>query len=401
MTPILPREMLWTEKLTMEEFFKLDPINEEFFEVFLTLREEPFAVKANEVKVFNEVYYQVTRMIFEYPMPNDLEKYVSDIKANMGWNYSAELVMSMAYFLISLIDKKERQLNKFFTKAINERFFGCMYWKPFKHCFEKLKKEHRKMAYQFKPCPREAEWFEGKYVQWKIITQEYNLSAIVNVINLWEKHEDKRIVALMIQNSIVFSNHFIGKNVSTVQPILDTLRFYQLPQDTIFHQQTQEEYSNYLLSEEISSYGKDNKEESDNEQLRKNIEALQSRIIELEADNERLNALLEKKKRTGTARKFTLVQIVDYCKNCVEWDDAKSIVAMLNKLLRRIATDEDSDLVDSIEELFKKRRYGNTYVKEQNVFPHVGNYKPEIRTQNMNLPMTQTGQEKQKLLEDE
>ena len=145
MLPILPRELLWKEKKSMDEFFKLDRINEAFFEVFVTLRDEPFAVQADEIKVFNEVYYQVTRMVYDYPMPSDLPKYVSDIKANMGWNYSAELVMSMAYFIISLIDKNERPFNKFFTKAINEKFFGCLYWKPFKHRFEQLKIEKRNL----------------------------------------------------------------------------------------------------------------------------------------------------------------------------------------------------------------------------------------------------------------
>ena len=53
----------------MDEFFQLDPVNEAFFEVLVTLREEPFAVHTDEVKVFNEVYYQVTRMMFERNHP--------------------------------------------------------------------------------------------------------------------------------------------------------------------------------------------------------------------------------------------------------------------------------------------------------------------------------------------
>ena len=73
------------------------------------------------------------------------------------------------------------------------------------------------------------------------------------------------------------------------------------------------------------------------------------------------NDLQEKKQQNGTARKFTLVEIVDYCKKCVEWRNAESIVAMLNKLLGRIATPEDSDLVDSIETEFFNRRVGNNY----------------------------------------
>ena len=91
----------------MDDFFKLEPLNEKFFDVFVTLREEPFDIHSDEVKVFNEVYYQITRMYYENPMPDDLQNYVSDIKANLGWSYSAELVMSMAYFMIANCNKKQ------------------------------------------------------------------------------------------------------------------------------------------------------------------------------------------------------------------------------------------------------------------------------------------------------
>lgn len=44
---------------------------------------------------------------------------------------------------------------------------------------------------------------------------------------------------------------------------------------------------------------------------------------------------------------------------------------------------------------------GNTYVGNQTVIPSVGNFKPQITTQNMSLPMPPTCQEEQRLLEDE
>lgn len=349
MIPLLPREMLWTDKQSMDEFFKLDPISEDFFEVFVKLHEEPFAVQADEVKVFNEVYYQVTRIVYEHPLPNDLQRYMNDIKANLGWNYSAELVMSMSYFLLALIEKDERPINRFFTKTINERFFGCLYWKPFKHRFEKLKKEKKSVKYQFHPCPKDVVWFKDKYIHWKIITRDYDIGAIMNVIQLWKKYDEKRTIAKMIETSIVTSNYFIGKSVKLVQPILDMLARYQVP-----------EKSRWYAREGTIEYGIDTKV-NEIEQLKEEKTTLQNRIAELEAENERLNALLEKKKKTGSARKFTLVEIVDYCKGCVEWNDAKFIVVMLNKLLRHTGTDEDSDLVDSIETEFRQRVYGNVY----------------------------------------
>lgn len=346
MMPILPRQLLWKDFESMDEFFKLDRINEAFFEVFTTLREEPFAVQSDEVKVFNEVYYQMTRMVYETPSPSELDKYVNDIKANLGWNYSAELVMSMAYFMLCLISRFERPLQKFFTKAIYERFNGCLHWKPFKHRFEQLKKGHRRFRYMFPPCPQDAEWFKDKYIHWNEITRDYNFECIDKVISLWQDVESKHEVACMINDSI---NPYSLK--------WNTVELARLRRFMEIHMFASESYSILGCSE--PSPNKD-VETLNNRiiEMEREKAALQGRISELEADNKRLNALLEKKKSKGVARRFTLVEIVDYCKSRVEWSDAKEVVAMLNRLLRTTGTQEDSDLVDSIEEEFRNRRYG-------------------------------------------
>ena len=75
----LPREMLWTDFKTMDQFYELDPVNKDFCEVLMTLHEKPFDVKSDEVRVFNELYYQMTRMMYERPAPRDLAKYRLDI----------------------------------------------------------------------------------------------------------------------------------------------------------------------------------------------------------------------------------------------------------------------------------------------------------------------------------
>ena len=120
-------------------------------------------------------------------------------------------------------------------------------------------------------------------------------------------------------------------------------------------------------------------------QLEKEKEAQKCHIRELEEKNARLNALLVKK-RKGQLCIFTLVQIVDYCKGCVEWADVKPIVMMLNKLLRRIGKEKDYDLVDSIEVEFKMRRNGDTHIDHQTMIPHIENYYSEVDTVENKFP---------------
>lgn len=350
MTPILPRQLLWTDKQSMDEFFELDPVNEEFYGVFSQLRNEPFAVNTDGVKVFNEVYYQVTRMVYEHPMPTDLPKYITDIKANLGWNYSSELVMSMAYFLIALIDRRERPLNKFFTKAVNQRFFGCLYWKPFKHRFEALKKMKMHVSYNFKPNPYPVASLTEYYYRWDIITNCYDLSSIEKVLDLWNDYLDKSAVANDIFTSLTTT---IKEN--NVKVDYEQVKWFL----SHYTEDGSKIYTPFCVAESYDDYYEQSERIM---QLEKEKLTLQKHIDELQAENERLNTLLEKKKRTtGKDRRFTLPQIVNYCKGCVQWEDVKQIVAMLNKLLRRNATEEDEKLVDSIETEFINRRYGNTF----------------------------------------
>ena len=64
--PKLPREFLWTDKNSMEDFFELDPVNEFFYQyiAYLILHQDHRLMKSG-VAYFNEAYYQVTRMVYE------------------------------------------------------------------------------------------------------------------------------------------------------------------------------------------------------------------------------------------------------------------------------------------------------------------------------------------------
>ena len=73
-----------------------------------------------------------------------------------------------------------------------------------------------------------------------------------------------------------------------------------------------------------------------------------------------MKSLLEENKQDGSARKLTFVEMINYCKNGVEWGDVKEIVNMLNTLLRGIGTTEDYDLLDSVRTHFKNKKNGDT-----------------------------------------
>ena len=94
------------------------------------------------------------------------------------------------------------------------------------------------------------------------------------------------------------------------------------------------------------------------DQCNKDKEAMKSVIEGLEKEITRLLGLLDEKNEKDLMIKFSLIQIVEYCKQCAFWGDARPIVHMLNKFLRLEGTPEDIDLVDSIEDEFKNRQQG-------------------------------------------
>lgn len=379
--------MLWTDYKTIDRFYKIEPLNTQFHEVLKTIQISPFEEKKDDTQVFNEVYYQMTRMAYEQAKPADLQKYVIDIRGNIGLSYGVELVMTMLYFMMSLVDKNRRIFNSFLLITIKEWYKKSSYWKPFNNLYKSLSKGKKKIGYSFIPNPVSVRELAKGYIPWQELTLNYDGRIVLEIINLWENQDDKETLANMILASVNFNT-----------PKQQTLYFDQV---------------NNVLKENVFDKKKQPSESSELENRLKELDskvlilerektALQNKVNEQVTEYRKIRALLDEKKQDGAARKFTLVEMVDYCKNNLTSDEAKEIIIMLNKLLRNVGTDEDYDLLDKTENELKNKKYGNTYIKEQTVIPHVGNYKPEIQTQNVELPIPQIGrQDEKKLLENE
>ena len=112
--------------------------------------------------------------------------------------------------------------------------------------------------------------------------------------------------------------------------------------------------------------------------------------------------------RGGGALSVTLDQIVDYAKELDDRDEAERMELMCYRMFGRRLTPEAADKIAEIPELFKKRSTPTIKkfvtinkgdkVSEKIIIPSVGNYKPEITTQNIEAPMPPTGQQQEQNL---
>ena len=337
--------MLWTDFNTIDKFYNLEPLNTHFHEVLKTIQISPFEEKKDDTKIFNEVYYQMTRMAYERAMPADLKKYVGDIRGNIGLSYGVELVMSMLYFMMSLVDKNSRIFNSFLLITIKEWYKKSSYWKPFNTLYKKLNKEKKIIRYDFTPHPISTKELARNYVSWQELTNNYNGGTVLEIINLWESQDDKETLANMILASVNFKT-----------PKQQNLYLDQV---------------NTILKENVFDRGNQSNDGSELEIRLKELDskvfilerektALQNKVNEQDAENKRIKALLDKKKQDGAARKFTLVEMVEYCKNNLTSEESKEIIIMLNKLLRSVGTNEDYDLLDKTENELKNKKYGDS-----------------------------------------
>lgn len=351
MTPLLPKEMLWTDLKTMHQFYELDPVNEDFVEVLTLLRNTHPNTIPSTLIVFNELYYQITRMVYEHPAPRDLKHYEDDIRGNLGMGFMVELVMTMLYFLTSLIDNKEQRLNRFVAITIKEKYEKCSYWEPFKNFYNQIRRI-KKVTYIFNPHPVPPEVLAGSYVNWSLVTQNYDNGAIVEILNLWDNDKDRQMLVDMIKSSINFSTPKLQKTYyNQVNSILKSNLFTH----------SANPLGNSDLQTRLAQL------DTKVMMLEKENVVFQNLVKELQADNDKLRTLLKKNKNDGEDRKFTLVEIVNYGKKCSAIE-AKLIAYMLNILLRKIGTDEDYKLVDEIETEVKNKKSGDIVMGNKNVF---------------------------------
>lgn len=133
--------MLWTDKTTIQEFLNDNPPNQELYKTFVKLKGDSSFITLSAEQVFNEVYYQLSRMSYENMHKDDLGEYMEDIRIHLRWSYAADLVLSMVYVVASLTQDPKLSLNQYQLKVIENKCWFGLFWHPFIDCMKKIQKK--------------------------------------------------------------------------------------------------------------------------------------------------------------------------------------------------------------------------------------------------------------------
>ena len=113
--------MLWTDKSSMEEFL-CEPINKSLYGLYLELRDERWHIGPDEsaVLLFNEIYYQLTKLEYEYNFDYNFnfDDYTQEIEANRAGKEHGVIFVFKMFFAFLLLRQNNTSVAKAFQRSI-------------------------------------------------------------------------------------------------------------------------------------------------------------------------------------------------------------------------------------------------------------------------------------------
>ena len=203
MIPNLPRPLLWTEKTSLEEFVEDDYINMAFYNIFLMHPYGFLSLKKGMLRVFNEVYYLLTRIYYEKPKPEDYPRYVSEINEDFGWDIGVDLIMTMIVHYIDLRDATPSTRISVFVDYIRRELEKSPVWEWFLKVTKPIPRRGKSAINPKHPNPVSPSEVEGLDIDWQSLTDDYAAERIGEVLALWSNKKDRLAVGGIISGKPV------------------------------------------------------------------------------------------------------------------------------------------------------------------------------------------------------
>ena len=292
MIPNLPRPLLWTEIKNREKFLHGDSLIEKFYKI-LNGKGVP---SIDEVTFLNELYYQLTRYYYEKPERKDCLRYYEDILSNLGEVELADLVMTMMYHYCRLKSNRiEFSMSTFMAEVRIEQESNS-YWQKFSCIQSHARRWQKDILSPDNPCPVPPIKLDGKKIDWKTITQNYDYMFVQEVVGLWHGENDKKDVASILMMYLNSDNP-------------------QIPFTSGLHQTKQ-----FLIKvmngqgEKVTSLKFDSNNPSDNEKfleaakfiseynMKKELEEKNKEVLQLKKENKKLEEKLIKAEKLNEKR---------------------------------------------------------------------------------------------------
>lgn len=193
----LPREFLWKDLESMEDFF-VDPLNKELYHVYCQVKEAPFRLTMPDVEVFNELYYLCIALNNECISFSELDE---EIESNFCRKNTTDLLIAMIYSVFSLQKKQLLIMDQFdvFLESYQKGWY-------FDYFLDFIKEHQNRYKTNLRPHPENAKLVINREVNWEILTNNFNKDSILRILDIWNNHDDKIRILSDIETSYRKSN---------------------------------------------------------------------------------------------------------------------------------------------------------------------------------------------------
>lgn len=342
MKPKLPKILLWQD-LELSEI-KSELLFDELNEVFDDIVNSGLGKKPSRRVVFNELYYQCTRLIYEDDPEPDLGMLDLDVMADVGTTRTAEIVFKLIFCLFTARMENSKNIEK---TALGIFSYYGMNSEPSEK-FSNFIQKHQKGIKHYMalpPRPIKVSMLEYQGLFWDKITCNYNPQAIEEIAKLWPEKEDRIDVLYNIEMAYksykdeTNSSDDSDKDQSSSsanEPDFDVLRIRVRDYDSSMRAAEPDIQRPPTLFEQLKE-----KEEEIKTLKNANLD-LRSKIEQIRSNNN------ESKSESNRERSFTFARIVEYCYTLPR-EERLQIIGMLSVFLRddcNITTEEKNILND-------------------------------------------------------
>ena len=201
----LPRELVYTHRLTLDDFLSENELNKELYKVYLEIKDIPYYFKFDAEKAFNEAYYIAT-LVMNDPHPElNVREWLWIAKADMGWRYAANLVMSMVYAILYLQAERPEKID-YILKLMEGQDYGEDYF----GYFQGLAKSHKeRYNSDLLPNPQSVDVIKRTLFDWNQITNDYDQETIRKIVELFRSKEEKLKIIDTIEDKMLIPNPVI------------------------------------------------------------------------------------------------------------------------------------------------------------------------------------------------
>ena len=181
---------IYTEKKDLDDFLRnpsTAELNQSIYNALLSFRPAK-CFKASALKIFNEAYYQATRVFSDqHPEDNFIDGYFNNARDDLGSCHDAKLTFSIVFLLLSSTTHRNIKSASFQDAITHNLQNGNPYFDTFRKIAERYEANHIYFDNDF--CPTPVDVSQPVKVNWQAITHNFNATCIAEAVTLGDSED--------------------------------------------------------------------------------------------------------------------------------------------------------------------------------------------------------------------